>query len=421
MKAALTSTVAARARAFREVVARFVAAYFVVYFFPAPIALVFCSVEQLDRYGEWSTRRWTPVVSLVGRALGVRGELRFGFASDSLADNVQLVCFALVAAVAAAVWTYAVAQRGRAVVAEGVRVWLRFTLAGVVLAYGFAKVFPSQMPPPEPAVLLEPYGRSVPMTLLWTFMGASAAYQMFCGWAETIGALLLFSRRTAPLGAAIVAAVMANVVMLNLCYGVYVKLLATHIFFLALYVLAPSVPRLFEAVVAGRAVPEVELPPRVPPQRRRAYLALKGVVVAAMIYSQGIVAWRHWRYDAGGAPLPDLYGIYDVEEIRRGGEVVPPLLTDSTYWQHVYFGRWDSGVQFTDGSRRRLHSSAGSSGGTWQVAGLTEAPLTVRRDADGALRFEGTQNGEPLAVVARPTAPMNRRLVTAEFHWIAEF
>ena len=412
--------VSARARAFREVTARFVAAYFVVYFFPAPVALVFRSVEQLDSYAEWSTRHWFPFVFLVGRALGVQREIHFGRVSDGLADNLQLVCFALVAAAVTAIWSYAERKRAREGVAEGVRAWLRFTLAGVVLAYGFAKVFPSQMPPPEPAVLLESYGHSVPMTLLWAFMGASPAYEMFCGWAEMIGALLLFSRRTTPIGAAIVAAVMANVVMLNLCYGVYVKLLAIHIFLLALYVLAPSVPRLFEALVAGRAVPAVELALRVPPERRGAYLALKGVVVAAMIYSQGIVAWKHWRYDAGGAPLPDLYGIYDVEEIRRGGEVVPPLLTDSTYWQHVYFGRWDSGVQFPDGSRRQLHASAGSTVGTWQVAGLTEAPLTLRRESDGALRFDGTQNGEPLAVVARPTAPVNLRLVRTEFRWITE-
>ncbi|MFM1882053.1 MAG: hypothetical protein RJA05_462 [Planctomycetota bacterium] len=73
------------------------------------------------------------------------------------------------------------------------------------------------------AELLQQYGDSSPMGLMWTFMRASPAYVMFAGWMETIGGLLLLFRRTQLLGAMLVAGVMANVFVLNMCYDVPVE------------------------------------------------------------------------------------------------------------------------------------------------------------------------------------------------------
>jgi hypothetical protein len=62
------------------------------------------------------------------------------------------------------------------------------------------------------------------MGLLWTFMGASAAYTIFTGLGELVGGLLLTTRRTALAGALVSAAVMTHVAVLNFCYDVPVKL-----------------------------------------------------------------------------------------------------------------------------------------------------------------------------------------------------
>jgi hypothetical protein len=40
-----------------------------------------------------------------------------------------------------------------------------------MLVYGFIKVFPTQFHLPGPGRLVQPYGDSSPMALLWTFMG----------------------------------------------------------------------------------------------------------------------------------------------------------------------------------------------------------------------------------------------------------
>jgi hypothetical protein len=67
--------------------------------------------------------------------------------------------------------------------------------------YGAAKVFKSQFPDPPASRLLEPLGEMSPMGLLWSFMGASEAYTVFGGLAETIPAILLMFGRTTLLGA----------------------------------------------------------------------------------------------------------------------------------------------------------------------------------------------------------------------------
>src|SRR4030095_7643936 len=90
--------------------------------------------------------------------------------------------------------------------------------------YGMIKVFRGQFPSPSPGRLIETYGDSSPMGLMWNFMGYSSAYVIFAGVSESLGALLLFFRRTTTLGALVLTAVMTNVVAMNLCFDVCVKL-----------------------------------------------------------------------------------------------------------------------------------------------------------------------------------------------------
>jgi hypothetical protein len=50
-----------------------------------------------------------------------------------------------------------------------------------MIGYGSYKVIQSQFPAPTLLRLLEPYGQSSPMALLWTLMGASKSYNLFTG------------------------------------------------------------------------------------------------------------------------------------------------------------------------------------------------------------------------------------------------
>src|SRR5436190_12899708 len=66
------------------------------------------------------------------------------------------------------------------------RLFLRFSVGASLLSYGMAKVFPNQMPSPQLARLVEPYGHFSLMGVLWQQMGASAGYERFTGIVESL-------------------------------------------------------------------------------------------------------------------------------------------------------------------------------------------------------------------------------------------
>jgi len=115
-----------------------------------------------------------------------------------------------------------------------------------MLMYGMAKVFYMQFQYPSTGRLEQKLGDMSPMGLLWTFMGYSKGYTMFTGWLELIAGILILFRRTMTLGLLMAFGVMLNVMMLNFCYDVPVKLLSSHIVFLCFILLVPAAKSIWE-------------------------------------------------------------------------------------------------------------------------------------------------------------------------------
>ena len=397
---------------------RFFPLYFALYFFPFPFAALFVSPEGIDGYAN----AWTPIVNAVRPLFGIHTSLHYaGAMGDTLADYVQSFVLAILAALGTALWTASDRGKPNARAHDLLRVCLRYALASMMLAYGFAKVFPSQMPLPEPSLLLTPYGRSVPMTILWAFMGTSPAYEVYAGLAEVLGALLLLSRKTTTIGALVTAAVMSNVVMVNLCFDVYVKQCAIHLFLLAVFLALPGVPRVFDALVLGRGVAAVPSDTSVVSRWPRAGLAMKAIAILAILRAQASTPAHHYFDDSDGAPLPALYGIYDIHEMRRNDAIVPPLLTDGTYWHHLFFGRRSAGVVFADGSRGLLEIARGAAADTWIAKRSDGAVVTIARVDASTLAIEGIVDGAKIVVLAHPAEAASRRLLERRLHWVANF
>ena len=163
---------------------------------------------------------------------------------DTTWDYVQLFCLLVLSVAATGVWSLLDRKRLNydrlhLVLRTIVRFWLAYNM----IVYGTAKIIPVQMPSPTLERLLEPFGDASPMGLLWTFMGASAGYTMFTRAAELLGGLLLIARRTTLLGALVCCGVMANVVMLNFCYDVPVKLASSHLLVMAIFLIVPDLRR----------------------------------------------------------------------------------------------------------------------------------------------------------------------------------
>src|SRR5437763_16588523 len=130
-----------------------------------------------------------------------------------------------------------------------------------MITYGAMKVIKLQFSYPGPDRLLETYGESSPMRLLWTFMGASDEYTWFTGAGEMLGGLLLCTRRTTLLGALVSFGVMLHVAVLNFCYDVPVKLFSTHLVLMSVFLTLPDLPWLAKVFVLGRRAEPREVPP----------------------------------------------------------------------------------------------------------------------------------------------------------------
>ena len=131
---------------------------------------------------------------------------------------------------------------------------LRYYLFVQMMTYGLSKLFYLQFSFPSEARLGQKLGDLSPMGLLWTFMGYSKPYTIFTGALEFIGGILLLSRKTTTLGALITFGVMINVMMLNYCYDVPVKILSTHLVLISAFLIALNGRRLISFFVTNQKV-----------------------------------------------------------------------------------------------------------------------------------------------------------------------
>src|SRR5699024_2804024 len=99
---------------------------------------------------------------------------------------------------------------------------VRLVLALVLMYYGGAKLVLGQFGLSGPGDALITQGEMSPMGLLWRMVAFSPLFQVLAGLAEFGAGLALLWRRTVALGAAIGAASMSLVLVLNIGYDVMV-------------------------------------------------------------------------------------------------------------------------------------------------------------------------------------------------------
>jgi hypothetical protein len=136
----------------------------------------------------------------------------------------------------------------------------RCYLAFCCISYGFSKVLGKQFPGLTYFRLAESYGDSTPMGLFWTFMSGSKPYTIFCGWLEVLSGYLLLFKRTKTIGGLLSVAVLAQIVMINLCYDVPVKLFSIHLLLMSLFILDDDLKNLFKFLVLRQSVKLSEAP-----------------------------------------------------------------------------------------------------------------------------------------------------------------
>ena len=309
---------------------------------------------------------------------------------------------------------------------------LRYYVAVTMLSYGLYKVIKLQFPFPGLSSLLEPYGKSSPMGLAWNFMGYSEGYNYFAGIAETTAGLLLLFRRSTVAGALLAFVVCSNVMAMNYCFDIPVKLLSTMLVIMSLYLLSDNCTTIAGFLFQKRLT-ALEQPPA-PPFKKRTTRMLwrvgKGVFIAFLLIAsvtQLIIA-RTTYGDA--APHAAFRGIYDVSTFIRNKDTLPPLATDTFRWKQLVI---DGSPTYSFASIRIINDSTKGYYRIKTDSVLRTMTFTAYRDSTDVFTFDyrqpqndsliltGAWKKDSLEIRLKTYDWKNFLLVRRGFHWINEY
>ena len=397
---------------------RFFAVYFTLIVIPNPLTLL--PGEYWFKFIQWTGKHILHIPYTITVQPNGSGDTTYNYVEVFL--NVCLTLFTIL------IW--GLLDRKRVSYSKlyyWSRVLLRYYLFYTMLQYGFFKVIQLQFPFPSQGELLQPLGDSSPMGLAWNFMGYSKGYNFFAGFLEILGGLLLCFRRTATLGALIVLGVMINVVAMNFCYDIPVKLYSIHLVGMALYVLWPDSVRLIdflilnEPVYARRFISVFSKP-----WLNLARVILKSIFILGLMTYTFIQIKGYQKEFGEHAPKPPLYGMYEVETFVHNGDTIPPLRTDTTRWHKFIISYKDrAAVRMVNDSVRGFDFKVNTK--TQQIRmspqrdTLQKFKLTYEQPSDQQLILRGQSKKDTLYIKMKTIDRNSFLLVKRGFNWINEF
>ncbi|MFL6276528.1 MAG: hypothetical protein ACJ74G_15165 [Blastocatellia bacterium] len=402
-------------------------AYFVLYNIPFPAGVLPFTDTLVAKYDGI----WHAIVPWVGKhLLRLSNDITIftNGSGDTTYNYVQVLCFLVLAVMATAVWSVLDRKRPNYTrLYQWLRLYVRFALAAWMIVYGSIKILPLQMPPPSLTRLIEPYGDSSPMGLLWTFIGASKGYEICTGCAEMLGGVLLIFPRTTLLGALVCLADTAMIFTLNMCYDVPVKLFSFNLLLMSVFLVAKDAGRLANLFVFNRRVEPAE-PYRFFQRQwlNRSLLALQIVfgffLIGYSFYQNIQQAKTYGAY----APKPPLHGIWMVEEFSVDGQVRPPLLTDAARWQRVII-QTKAGltIQPMSGPNQRYTLELNTDDRSLSLGKVNDsewkASFSFQELDAGVVTLAGEMDGHKTSARLTRFDESTFLLTSRGFHWIQEF
>jgi uncharacterized membrane protein YphA (DoxX/SURF4 family) len=410
---------------------RFCFLYFGLYCFYTQISSALISIPNMelgDPSAHWPMRQivfWT-AAHLFHAKLPL---VYTGSGSGDKTFDWVLTFFLLVfSIVATAVWSALDRRRANyATLHKWFRLFMRFALASQMIGYGIDKLVPLQMPYPYLTRLLEPFGNFSPMGVLWASVGASPAFEIYVGSAETLAGLLLIFPRLTMLGALIALCDMTHVFMLNMTYDVPVKVFSFHLMLMALFLLAPDCQRLVNFLLRDRAA----APPARPVlfnslRANRIAFAVQVVFGLWMIGSSLYGARSSWHTYGGGRPKSALYGIWNIDELSIDGQIRSPLVTDYDRFRRAVFDFQDRmAFQRMDDSFAYFAAAINANDKTLTLTKGSDknwkGNFTFQRAAPDQLILDGQMDNHKMHMQLHLVDRNKFLLVNRGFNWIQEY
>jgi len=410
----------------KSIVFRIAFIYFVLYALPFPFGFI----PGTDFVSQLYQRIWQALVPWVAQhvlKVGYEISLADTGSGDKTYDWVLTSCFLVIAVAAGLIWSALDRKRLRYdALYQWLRLYVRLYLGATMISYGAAKVIQSQFSAPSLTRLMQPYGDSSPMGLLWTFMGASYGYNLFTGAAEMIGGVLLFVPPVATLGALITIGAMGNVFVLNMTYDVPVKLFSFNLIIMAVFIALPDTRRLANVLVFNRRAD----PAIVQPFFRRRILnrILLWLQVIFLIVFTGVSLFQSWQVSKFWETVavdPAIHGIWSVDDFIIDGQPRPLTMSDPNRWQRVileYSNRLV--VQFLDAPQQRYSLELDPKTQTMKLTSRDnpawKGALKYETPKPGQMKFKGELDGHQVEAQMHRSELSTFRLTNRGFHWVSE-
>jgi hypothetical protein len=348
---------------------------------------------------------------------------------DTTYDYLILLFSAVVAALVAGIWSVADRKtRNYNKLFYWTCVIIRYYVAITMLTYGFVKVIKLQFPSASPGRLLEPFGNASPMGLAWTYMGYSTGFNYFTGLGEISCGLLLLFRKTTTLGAVLGLVVAGNIMAINYCFDVPVKLLSTMLVMMSLFLLAKDALRLINFFFLNKAAPASNIAPHQFKARWKniTLCVIKYVFIVYVLVGYTISNLQAARQYGDKAKKPPFYGIYEVQSFVRNKDTVAPLITDTTRWRRLVVG-------YPGYAQVKLIND--SAKGYSFVPDLNKHIIVMYTQADtlnkhhfnyteaknGDLLLSGKWNKDSLRIMLKKFDMNKFLLLNRGFHWVNEY
>ena len=348
---------------------------------------------------------------------------------DTTYDYIVIFFIAVVSLIAAITWSL-IDKKTKTY--NKLFYWLcvivRYYVAITMFSYGFVKVFKLQFPFFSPDRLLEPYGNSSPMGLAWNFLGFSKGYNYVMGFAELSSGILLLFRRTATLGAIVTLVVAGNIMAINYCFDVPVKLLSTALVVMALFLLAKDIHRVVNFFFLNKPTNAANI--AAPVFRKKwqniATVILKYGLILYVAITNVLQATEAMKEYGDVAPKPPLYGIYNVEYFIRNNDTIAPLATDTTRWKKLIVSYPEySFVQFMNDSTKGFAFKPDTIKKRIEIFSYNDTTkksnLVYSFPQKDILLLTGKLDSNSVVIKMRKYDLKNFRLINRGFHWVNEY
>lgn len=344
--------------------------------------------------------------------------------SDSTGFYVNALFVFVTALVLSTVWSAAGKKNSQdRVLYHWFRVGLRYYLCMQLLTYGFSKVFKWQFYLPEPNTLYTPLGQLSPDILYWSAMGVSRTYSVITGGIEVLAGGLLLFRRTTLAGALLSFGALVNVFIINVSFDISVKLYTLFLLLLCVIILVRHAKGLSALFLQGGYTP-VSQDSTVLVKQKRAYIGVKMAVVLLIVADALALYIRSGAYNDDAQQRPPLHGAYDVTLLVKGGDTLPPLLTDTSYVRRVFVHRQGYFIlQLMNDEMKDYELRTDTAGKTLWISApgdSVEYPLRYAVEGDGGLQVSGPVDGKDVLMKLKKLPVENLPALNSSFHWTVD-